>query len=420
MSRGNAYVITVGSELLWGLRTDTNTAHIVARLAEAGIPTDGQESVPDVRSDIAAAVTRAIARADLVVVTGGLGPTTDDLTREAISDALKLALKADAETSEILKKKFGGEPPATVMKQSLIPKGAQAIPPTAGTAAGIFLARGDKVLVAFPGVPGEMAEMLEKVLPRLVPLGGATVQKMGLIKTTGCGEAQIEAKLEGLVMPPDTTYGMLAHQGEITIEVVSRGPKAQVEERLAEVQQEVLARLGGAVFAIGDECLEATVGRLLEERAVTLSVAESCTGGLLSARLTDVPGSSSYFLGGVIAYSNQAKVDILGVPEDVLESFGAVSVNTAVAMAGAVQEFFASTIGIGITGICGPKGGSPERPVGTVFIAVSTSHATLSRRFELSGDRSTVKRKSTQAALNLLRDFVMDRYRAVKRKAGRR
>lgn len=412
-----AEIISVGTELLLGQITDTNATYICQRLAECGIPVYFRQTVGDNFERVQQAFRLAWSRAELVVFTGGLGPTEDDLTKEAVATALGTDLVEDPGSLAHLEQFFarrGRTMTPNQRRQALLPRGAVAIPNRWGTAPGVFWEVGGHVVVMVPGVPREMRGMVDEFLiPQLRQKGwvGQDVIRSRVLRTVGIGEGQLEELVRDILHTTNPTVAPLAHLGEVHLRITARGTPEEVERMLDEVEAKLRQRLGDAVYGRDEDTLDAVVARLLRETRVTVAVAESCTAGLLAKRLTSVPGSSAYFLGGVVAYSNEAKEHLLGVPRDLLARFGAVSSEVVEAMARGAREKFGADLGLGVTGVAGPEGGTEQKPVGRVFLALADAEGARSVRADFGQEpgREGVRRLASQAALNLLRRELLRR-----------
>ncbi|MDQ7819567.1 MAG: competence/damage-inducible protein A [Armatimonadota bacterium] len=410
-----AEIISVGTELLLGQIVDTNAAYLGQRLAEVGVDVHCRQTVGDNPARIREALRLALSRADLVVMTGGLGPTEDDLTVEAVAAALGRELVRDPEVAEHIRRFFasrGRTPPETVYKQALVPRGAQVIPNARGTAPGIHLQDDGRDIVIMPGVPYEMQGMVESyLLPLLRQRTGGIVIRSRVLRVTGEGESAVEARIKDLLSATQPTIAPYAKLGEVHLRLTAKGRPEDVAAALDRGEALVRERLGDLVYGTDDQTLEAVTASLLTARGVTVAVAESCTGGLVSQRLTSVPGSSAYFLLGVVAYSNDAKVRDLGVDPGMLRRHGAVSAEVAEAMASAVRARAGATLGVGLTGIAGPTGGTPDKPVGLVFLSLAHPEGVDTRRLQLGAEagREGIRFLASQAALNALRLHLLRR-----------
>jgi len=412
----NAEIIAVGSELLLGGRTDSNSLLITDQLGALGIEVRFKSIVGDDRSDIVRALKTAVSRAKVIIMTGGLGPTVDDCTREAIASAAGRTLARRREAFDNLQRRlaqWGRSPNKGQLRQALIPSGATVVPNPVGSAPGFWLSWRGATVVSLPGVPSEMAAMMEEtVLPLLASCAadrGAAPIKRHVFHTWGLPEADVDAKLQGLIpSKAQVDLGLLASPMGVLVSLTgnSRGPAS--DEKLASLSESVRARLQEWIFAEGADSMEVVVGRMLLEGKRTLALAESCTGGLIGHRLTQVPGSSAYVDRGIICYSNKAKVELLGVPADLIDRCGAVSAEVAAAMARGVRERSGVSIGLSVTGIAGPGGATATKPVGLVYVGLHADNGdAVTREHRFHGDRSVIKQRSSQAALDLLRRYLM-------------
>jgi nicotinamide-nucleotide amidase len=413
-----AEIIAVGSEMLTPDRVDTNSLFITERLNEVGIDVIAKTVVADDRDLLAGPLRLALTRADLVLFTGGLGPTSDDLTREAVAETLDLPLDEDPATIARLERRFaarGMQMPAVNRKQALVPRGAEVLANEKGTAPGLLIEHAGRLVVLLPGPPREMNPMVEALVrDRLAggPTGGRRVFRR-VLKTTGRGESLIEELVQPIyarwaeaATPVRTT--ILATPGSVELHLAVTADSAERARGVLDAATgEIAAALGPTLYTANNERLEAVVGALLHERGLWIATAESCTGGLLASRLTDVPGSSEYVERGVVCYSNRAKTELLGVPGDLLRDHGAVSEPVGLAMARGVRERSGTDLGVGITGIAGPGGGTPVKPVGTVIVALAWAGGERVRTMWFPGDREYVKFFASQAALDLVRRHVL-------------
>lgn len=412
---GRAEVISVGTELLLGQITDTNATYLCRRLAELGIPVYFRQTVGDNRARIQEALRLAWGRAELLLFTGGLGPTEDDLTKEAIAEALGAELVLDEASWAHIQAFFARRSrPLTPnqRKQAMLPRGAQAIPNRWGTAPGVLWERDDRVIVILPGVPREMQGMFEEtVVPYLRRRGwaGQEVIRSRVLKVVGIGEGALEERIRDLLHSLNPTIAPLAHLGEVHLRITARGRPDEVDRMLSEAEAALRARIGAHVYGTDEQTLEGAVATLLQRVGRTVAVAESCTGGLVAHRLTNVPGSSAYFRGGVVAYANEAKTALLGVSETVLRTHGAVSQEAAEAMARGVRAALGADIGIAVTGLAGPSGATPDKPVGLVYLALADQVRGRVVRVEFGSEpgREGIKSLAAQAALDLLRRHLL-------------
>lgn len=407
-----AAIVAVGSELLGPDRLDTNSLLLTGVLEDHGVELRRKVVVGDDREELAGVLRELVAAHDLVLVTGGLGPTTDDVTREAAADALGRTLRLDEEVLATIKERFrafGREMPAVNRKQALVPDGpAEVLPNPRGSAPGLRLdAPGGAALFLFPGVPRELEGMAgERLVPWLAERSGGARRERIALKVASMAESAVEER----IAPAYDEFGkeaitVLAGSGEITVRCVAGGPEEERRARLRQMEERLAGLLGDAVYTRQeDDTLEAAVGRLLIERCQTLVTAESCTGGLVAERLTRVPGSSGCFLGGAVTYSDRLKTALLGVPEEMLAEHGAVSEPVARAMAEGARRNLGADWSVAITGIAGPDGGSDEKPVGTVHLAWAGPDGGVDHRHvRFPGSRDWVRALSAQAALEGLR-----------------
>jgi nicotinamide-nucleotide amidase len=412
----NAVILAVGSEMLTPFRTDTNSLFITERLNAIGYDVRLKAIVGDDVGELARLLEDALAWADLVAITGGLGPTEDDITRDAVARALDVPLDVDEAIVERIQERFarrGMTMPAINRRQAMVPRGATVLPNPNGTAPGLWIERDSTAVLLMPGPPREMKPMLEAVIEqRLAPKAAGHGLFRRVLKITGRAESDVDAQAQP-VYGPWTTHEIpisttiLAVLGQIELHLTARaGSRAEADAVLEPAVKALEAALGPAVYSVDGRALEAVVGDLLRERGLTIAAAESCTGGLLMSRLTDVPGSSDYVERGVVCYSNRAKTELADVPEALIAEHGAVSEPVARAMAEGIRARARTNIGVGITGIAGPGGGTPQKPVGTVAVAVVSDDEARVRTFQFLGDRAMVKFQAAQSALNMTRVMV--------------
>jgi nicotinamide-nucleotide amidase len=404
-----ASIVSVGNELLSGRTVDTNAAYIARQLRTVGVPVVSLYGVADDTVAIRRALDRAAAEADVVIATGGLGPTDDDLTRQALAEFLGVQLTLREDLLAGLQRFFdrrGMEMPRRNTTQAWIPQGATALRNELGTAPGIRAGKDGKLLFALPGVPGEMQHMFDAfVLPELRKLGGGQALAVRRLRCFGAGESKI-AELIGDAMARgrNPLVNCTVHAGVITLEIVAMATDREEAQRMAAVQEQSLREaLGDLVYGVEDQTLAEVVGEHLARMGQTLAVAESCTGGLLAQLITDIPGSSRYFRCGWVTYSNEAKSRELDVPPELVDKYGAVSEQVARAMAQGARRKAGTDYAISITGIAGPGGGSEHKPVGLVYIAVDSRQGTETSRHIFSFTRSAIRLRAAQTALNLVR-----------------
>ncbi|HMO80469.1 MAG TPA: competence/damage-inducible protein A [Pyrinomonadaceae bacterium] len=405
----SAEIIAIGSELLTPEKTDTNGLWLTEKLNEFGIEVMLKTIVGDDEPRLLEVIKDALKRSDVVITTGGLGPTEDDITRQVSAKALGRELIYNEGLEAELRRRFqmmGREMPEINKRQAWVIEGAEVIANPNGSAPGIYFGSNECILVNLPGPPREMKPMFEQaVLPRLSERAGEIIVKRRILRVSGMGESAVDA----VASPIYKTYenvrtAILFNKTEVEIHLYARyATEADADAVLAELSERLSSALGVAVFTTTGETMEEVVGRMLRERGETLSLAESCTGGLVSRRITEVPGSSEYFSEGAVTYSNEAKVRTLDVPEETLAAYGAVSAETAEAMAKGIRARAGTDHAVSITGIAGPGGGTEEKPVGTVFIGYAGPHGVRSIRLVLPGDRYLIRWRTSQAALDHLR-----------------
>jgi nicotinamide-nucleotide amidase len=415
-----AAIISTGDEIVGGRTVDTNASYLADKLSGLAIDVLSVITVGDYEDRIAWAWRTSLAEADLVVSTGGLGPTADDLTNETLARVAGVDLlldEAEADKIRQLFQRLGRPMPDNNLKQAMLPAGAVVVPNELGTAPGyrLEIPSGDRrpVAVVLPGVPREMKVMMEQeVMPWLVSLRGETHAVCSrTFQTFGMSESAVDEALTGVVPEGEARLSFRASFPQISVRVSAIGPREETERKLAGLGEAIVERLGPAVYAEGDTTMEATVGRLLRERGKTLATAESCTGGLVGSRITDVAGSSDYYVGGLVAYSNDVKEKVLGVSRSTLAMFGAVSEETACEMALGVRRITGADVGIATTGIAGPDGGTDDKPVGTVAIALAAEgigeDGVRSKIYRLWGTRDWVKILTSQVALDWARRHLL-------------
>jgi nicotinamide-nucleotide amidase len=405
----NAELIAVGSELLTPEKVDTNSAWLVEQLNNVGITVRLRTIVGDDELPLEEVLRDALRRSDVVISTGGLGPTEDDITRKVFSRVLARPLILDDDILEELRAKFasfGRTMTPNNERQALVLRDAVTLPNPNGTAPGQLVEHAKRLVVLLPGPPREMKPMFTNhVLPRLERLGVARVIRRRVLRTTGLGESAVDHKIApiyGRYSNPATT--ILFGGGEVQIHLTARAEEPEAAERLLdELAEQIEDALSPAVFSYRGETLEEVVGLRLTVKGYTIATAESCTGGLIAKRLTDVPGSSAYFLEGAVTYSNEAKMRQLGVPEALIAAHGAVSREVAEAMAVGIKSRSGATIGLSVTGIAGPGGGTDAKPVGLVYVGLADDVQVEVKELKIPGGRVEIRERTASAALELVR-----------------
>jgi len=413
----NAEIIAVGSELLTPFRSDTNSLYLTEQLNQLGIEVTFKSIVGDNLGRLVNAAKHALLRSEIVIFSGGLGPTEDDLTREAVAETLGLRLQRDPEIVTRLEQRFaarGWKMAPNNVKQADILEGATVLPNANGTAPGQWLSGkfdgGERIIILLPGPPHELKALFEaEVRERLRAKLPAAFLATRVLKVAGLGESQVDARAAPIYKKhADVDTTILAGAGEIQLHFTTCADTAdEAQRRVDEVAGEVEDELDDFVFSRNGESLEQIVGYWLQMRNATVAVAESCTGGLLAERITSISGSSRYFLGGAVVYSNELKTEFAGVPADMIERHGAVSREVAAALAEGIRYRCESTFGIGVTGVAGPSGGTEEKPVGLVFHAVASASGTEVVQRNFPGDRKRIRWFAATMALDMLRRKLM-------------
>ncbi|HLY06244.1 MAG TPA: competence/damage-inducible protein A [Rhizomicrobium sp.] len=408
-----AEIIAIGSELLTPYRLDTNSLFLTDGLNQVGIRVVHKAVVGDSLDDMRASFRQALDRADLIVACGGLGPTDDDRTREAVADLLGRKLELNEGVLRHIQelfRRFGRVMPEINRRQAMVPEGATVIPNPRGSAPGLWIEASGHIVILMPGVPSELRAMFDQeIRPRLTRLGHDERLFTRDLRITGLPESEVEQRVSPLyALYPDTETTILASPPGIQLHprVWSHDP-AQANQILDEMVKRMALALGEHLYSTEGEAMEEVVARVLTENRATIAVAESCTGGLLAERLTNIPGSSVYFLGGVVCYSNELKSALVDVPAELIEAKGAVSPEVALALADGIRKRTGATIGVGVTGIAGPGGGTPEKPVGLVHIGIADERGPRERRFQFPGDRERIRMHASQTALDSVRRYFL-------------
>jgi len=407
-------IITIGDELITGYIVDSNAAFIGEQLTAIGLNVRYKTSVGDSVEAMAEAFNLALKRAQLVITTGGLGPTDDDLTKRAIVKVFRRNLVFHEDILEDIRLRYskrGIEMPAINQNQALLPQGARFFPNRIGSAVGICIEEQGKVFISLPGVPAEMRQILaDEVIPYLKGLKPAGSIRVTILRTTGIVESRLAEMISPeLKLQPGVKLAYLPSYSGVNLRIIST---AETDYDASEKVQNLVRYLekvcGRYIYGQDDDRLEIVVGGLLRDNDKTLSLAESCTGGQLGQLITSVPGSSAYFVGSLVAYANEIKVERLGVEEQILEQHGAVSEECAVAMARGARRLFETDYALSVTGTAGPEGGTDDKPVGTTFVGLASAHANYARHFRLGANRETNRSRASYAALEMLRRDILD------------
>ncbi|HWW86070.1 MAG TPA: competence/damage-inducible protein A [Vicinamibacterales bacterium] len=409
-----AEIIAVGSELLTPYRLDTNSLFLTSELNQLGIQVVHKAVVGDTPEEMRSSFRHALDRAELVVSSGGLGPTDDDRTRQTVAELLGRKLHTDEAVLGQIRERFRrlGRAMAQInTRQALVPEGATVLPNPRGTAPGLWLEANGRIVILLPGVPGELRALFEaEVKPRLARFGQTKRLFTRELRITGLPESEVEQRVSPLyALYPDTETTILAAPTGIQLHphLWSDDP-ARAEKLLDELVERMALALGEHLFSTRGESLEEVAARVLLENRATIAVAESCTGGMLAERLTNVPGSSTYFRGGVVCYSNDLKTSLAGVPAELIDSKGAVSAEVALALAEGIRKRTGAMLGVGVTGIAGPGGGTAEKPVGLVHISIANERGPREKPFRFpGGDRDRIRQQATQAALDTVRRYFL-------------
>jgi nicotinamide-nucleotide amidase len=408
-----AEIIATGTELLTGGTPETNSLFLADALLEIGIETAFKTVIGDNERDMEDALRKAFERADIMIVTGGIGPTEDDITRKAVAKIFKKRLVLNDDALRAVKARvaaWGRHYPQTNDRQALIPAGARVLQNPLGSAPGFFFDEGEKFVAVLPGVPAEMRAMFSEGLrEQLVErFGGKVHVRKRVLRSYGIGESRVNETLGELLKTENPLMGLTATETGVDIRIIGRGISAEQAQAVVErTEDAVRKKLADAIYGADGQEMEEIVGALLKQRRLTLAVAESCTGGLIGGRITNVAGSSEYFERGVVVYSNISKTELLGVPAELIERKGAVSREVAAAMAEGIRRTARSDIGLSVTGIAGPGGGSAEKPVGLVFIGLASAGGVKVDERRFPGTRDQVRKRASQAALDVVRKHLI-------------
>lgn len=413
-----AEIITIGDEILYGQVVDTNSAFMGAELGKIGIKIKQITSISDNPAAIKKALDDARSRADVILITGGLGPTKDDLTKKTLAEYFGVGLKLDeqslADVTDIFKR-YGRELTELNRQQAFLPENCQPVRNVLGTAPGMWFEAGENILVSMPGVPFEMKQMMtDIVLPRLQAHFQIPQIVHKVIMTIGIGESFLAEKIAGWEdnLPENMKLAYLPNLGSVRLRLTGQdNGSGNLEAAMQEQVDQLSELIPEYIFAYGEVSLPEAIGNLLKDHYLTLATAESCTGGNVARKLISIPGSSAYFKGSIVAYDNAVKTDQLGVAENILATFGAVSEETVKEMAQNVRLLLKTDIGLATSGIAGPSGGTPEKPVGTIWIAYADAHQTIARKLNYNKNREINIEYTTMAALNLVRQSLPKTFR---------
>ncbi|HPL99046.1 MAG TPA: competence/damage-inducible protein A [Bacillota bacterium] len=401
-------IIAVGTELLLGNIVNTNAQYLSQKLADLGIDVYYHVVVGDNLKRLTETIKTSLERSDIVITSGGLGPTADDITKEGAAQAMGLKLLPDEESIERIKKMFsstGRIMTENNIKQGYIPEGAVVLENNNGTAPGVLIEKEGKIVIMLPGPPKELYPMFEsKVLPYLKSKTDSTIRSK-VLRVIGVGESAVEHMLKDIFdSQANPTIAPYAKDGEVHLRITAKtGIPEEADSLIAEMEQKVRAILGDNIYGCNEETLEEAVLKLLQKKNLTISLAESCTGGLVASRLTDIPGASASLISGVVSYSNESKINILKVKEETIRKYGAVSPQTAEEMAVGAKKLSNTDIGLSITGIAGPDGGSAEKPVGLCYIGIAIGNSVNVQKIMLTGNRNRIRWGSSSRALDFLR-----------------
>lgn len=413
-----AAILTIGNEILSGKTINTNASFIAQELGKIGVQVTSVISVGDDDKAIKRGLKHALTFADIIIATGGLGPTRDDITKKAVADFFHRTIAIDPKQLRIVQNRFSAmgydKMPENNITQAEIPDGARIFPNPRGTAPGLMIRDKETRCFMLPGVPDEMTLLMtEHVIPYLKHhLRNDITILYRTIRTTGIGESKLAELLDpvlGSLESPVVAYLPSPKGVDIRLTVKGTNQK-ELKEKIKNIENRIIFLASEYVYGFDDDTLEKIVGELLRRHNLTIAVAESCTGGLIGHRLTEIPGSSDYLDQAIVAYSNRSKIELLGVKSETLETFGAVSEQTAQEMAEGIRKTSTCDIGAATTGIAGPTGGTPQKPVGLVYIAIADKFDTITKQLNLYGERSRIKIQASQALLNLLRKHLNEKY----------
>jgi nicotinamide-nucleotide amidase len=408
-----AEIIATGTELLTGGSVDTNSIFLSEELMLIGLETAFKTVVGDDEKNMEDALKRALERTDAVIITGGLGPTEDDITRKVIARITKKRLILNEDALRAIHERLAGRARDMIManeRQALIPSGARLLLNPAGIAPGFFIDEDGPFIAVLPGVPHEMRAMFSEGLkPALAHrFGGKGAIRRRVLRTCALSESAVNQSIQDIMRRGDPVVGLSVKGSGVDIRIIARGLNVeQAQASIDRAEAAIREKLGDAVYGVDGVEMEEVVGALLKQRRLTLAVAESCTGGLIGARITNIAGSSEYFERGAVVYSNQAKTEMLGVTEKLIERHGAVSAEVAAAMAQGIKQAARTTLGLSVTGIAGPDGGTEKKPVGLVYLALASSSGVKTEEFRFLGNREQIRMRASQMALDMVRRYLI-------------
>jgi nicotinamide-nucleotide amidase len=408
-----AEIIATGTELLTGGSLDTNSVFLAEELMLIGLETAFKTIVGDDEKNMEEALKRALARADAVIITGGLGPTEDDITRKVIAKITKKRLILNEDALKAIHERLAGRGREVVIpneRQALIPAGARLLQNHAGTAPGFYIDEEGLFLAVLPGVPWEMQAMFNEGLrPALEHrFGGKSFIRRRVLRTCGMSESAVNQAIQDILRRSEPVVGLSVKGTGVDIRIIAHGSTAENSQALTDrTESAIREKLGDAVYGVDGVEMEEVIGALLKQRRLTLAVAESCTGGLIGSRITNIAGSSGYFERGAVVYSNLAKTEMLGVPADIIERHGAVSSEVAAAMAEGIRQAAHTTLGLSVTGIAGPEGGTVKKPVGLVYTALASPQGVKTTEHRFLGSREQIRLRASQMALDMVRRYLI-------------
>ncbi len=408
-----AEIIATGTELLSGGIVESNSVFLSEELLLLGIETAFKTIVGDDEKDMEETFRRAMERAGLIIITGGIGPTEDDITRKVIARLVKKRLVLNEDGLKAIHARLAGRGRDVIVandRQALIPGGARLLQNPVGIAPGFFLAEEQAFIAVLPGVPSELKAMFLEVLKPVLTerLAGKVFIRRRTLHTFGLSESGVNQAIQDILRKSAPVVGLCAKETGVDIRIIARGTGAEQAQQLADrTEAAIREKLGDAVYGVDGQSLEEVVGALLKQRRLKLAVAESCTGGLIGARITTIPGSSEYFERGAVTYSNTAKTEMLGVPAELIERHGAVSSEVAAAMAKGIRDAAKTDLGLSVTGIAGPGGGSEQKPVGLVWVGIAGKDGIKTADYRFLGDREQIRMKASQMALDIVRKYLI-------------